>query len=574
MLSTTLLLLTTWATTSTAFLAPRPQPFVHSLSQTALSATDVPSLIVVSPPGGVGEVTAVKAAEMGSAVRWFVVSQTGNQQVVLAQESLDTVATAGGSIDFAGADAESLLLPVEDAKSAIQAVSAWSGAADSIVCTFDGVQDATGKPGDDGGDPVAVWEDAIKVAAREASKAVSGTKLAIASALDGKEAAKDDEDESGGLGSLVGNLFSGGKAEVPATLSRALSQDTSKVSFLRHGTLFGVPESSPDFSPLVGGPRRDPELCQEYQMRAIRVDPTLSISGNVMMGSNTESSRHTVGEAAALMSLGKVPFKAGVDVCVSSQRGSEPAPVESWQQEFARVEKMLTSGEGAQLFTAEFTSVPDVERLADWLAAKWAPAVLRTYDIATIRSGARPVFTTRAGEGKVEIVWQELVNFESTTVGRMLIQVSDAGLVAVRGPGDATKGFGSISKEPLPGESVLVRRLAEAASQAIEKGLAKKVCCFDQESVLVLFCTGRNYGFVHQFSSQTICSLCLQVTKKPKVEKPKPQPVAVAAPVVTSIQSSGTVPASPAGSESGPRKAGARRSKERARGRKSKSRKS
>jgi hypothetical protein len=76
---------------------------------------------------------------------------------------------------------------------------------------------------------------------------------------------------------------------------------------------------------------------------------------------------------------------------------------------------------------------------------------------------------------KVEISWQQLVDFTSVNVGKMILRVSDKGLIATRGPGDASKGFGVVSRKPLAGEDVLVRRLAEAVSQAIEKGLAKKV---------------------------------------------------------------------------------------------------
>jgi len=243
---------------------------------------------------------------------------------------------------------------------------------------------------------------------------------------------------------------------------------------LRHGQLFGTPESSPDFSPLVGGPQRNPEFCEEYQTRSVRIDPTLSVAGNTVMRKSTRSSRHSVGEAAALILMGKVPGP-GLDLCLSSQLGTDTIPLSVWEEEFTRAEKMLKSGQGAQLFSASFTSVPDTERLADWLATKWAPAVLRTYDIAAIRTGARPVYANRAGDGKVEITWQELIDFNSITVGKMIIEVSDTGLVATRGPGDAKAGYGSISKKPLNGENVLVMRLADAVSQAIDKGLAKKV---------------------------------------------------------------------------------------------------
>jgi hypothetical protein len=109
------------------------------------------------------------------------------------------------------------------------------------------------------------------------------------------------------------------------------------------------------------------------------------------------------------------------------------------------------------------------------LATKWAPAILRTYDIAAIRVGARPVYASRVGENGVEIAWQQLVDFSSVTVGKMAITVSDTGLVATRGAGDPSKGFGTVSRKPLSGEDVLVRRLADAVAQAMEKGLARKV---------------------------------------------------------------------------------------------------
>lgn len=439
------------------------------MARSSLDAS-VPSIVVISPPSGIGEVTAVKTAQMGSSVRWFVVnSQSSNQKVLLAQESLECINAAGGNIELAGADAASLLLPADDPASATSAVSTWCGSADAIVCTLDGVEAIEAK-GMAKEEKTREWKDAIKVAAEVASKGIAGARISVISAFDDEES---NREEAGGL-PVVGNLLRMGKTNIPESLVTALASQSKTVTTLRHGSLFGIPESSPDFSPFVGGPRRQPELCEEYSMRAVRVDPTLSVAGNVMMGSSTRSSRHAVGEAAALMALGKVPFKAGSDICVSSLLGADRLDESSWEAEFQRVEKMLNQGVAAQLFSAEFSSVPDVERLADWLATKWAPAILRTYDIATIRSGARPVYASRSGDGRVEIVWQQLVNFESVTVGKLYIQVSDTGLVAVRGAGDAQRGFGSVSKTPLAGEDVLVRRLAEASSQAVEKGLAVK----------------------------------------------------------------------------------------------------
>jgi len=509
--------------------------------------------VVISPPGGVGEVAAVKAACLGTAVRWFVISG-GSQKnnLALSQEALDSIDNAGGTIQLAGADAESLLISENDDSgqmSALSAVSQWCGRADALLCAFDGIQQKKKNAVDEGKeDPAEIWENAIKVAAKEAAQSVSGLRLAILPALDNKNQQQETEDDasSGGLGDLMGklpgNIFGGNKVSVPSTLESAMMESgnsgAAQLATLRHGQLFGIPESSPDFSPLLGGPRRTPELCEEYSERMVRVDPSVSVSGNLMMGSNTRSSRHAVGEAAALMALQKVAITPGLDVCVSSQRGSDVFPEELWKKEFERVEQMSapSTGGGAVLFSADFASVPDKERLADWLATKWAPAVLRTYDIAAIRIGARPVYANKVSDNEVEIMWQQLVNFESVVTGRMIIEVTDTGLRATRGPGGANTEFSSTSRQPLNGEDVLVRRLAEAASQAMEKGLATKPAA-------------------------------PKVTKKEKV-----------APVqVSSIQSSGTVPEeaapAPSSSASGPRKAGAKRSKERARRGSSKRRK-
>jgi hypothetical protein len=437
---------------------------------TSLAAS---KLVVVSPPGGVGEVAAVKAAQMGSDVRWFVVSQSEEQQQVvqLSQQALKSIEAAGGSIDLAGSDAMSLLLPAEDPNSAIKAMSTWTESADAMICTFDTADLSNGsklKPAEE--DSREMWRDAIKVAAKEVSAKIRGKRIAILSAFE-EEAAVEAE-EKRGIGEFVG-AFLAGKAKVPLTLSDAMSSDASTVHKLRYGQIFGVPESSPDFCPLVGGPKKEAELCEEYSMRIARVDPTLSVAGNVMMGSSTLSSRLAVGEAAVLMALGKVSISSDMDVCVSSQRGTEQMTIDQWEEEFERVKTMISTGQGARLFSAEFASVPDVGRLADWLATKWAPAIMRSYDIATIRTGERPVLVSRV-DNKIEIIWQQLVNFQSETVGKLIVEVSDNGLVAVRGAGDLSAGFDSVSTKPLNGEDVFVRLLSEAASQAVEKGLAKK----------------------------------------------------------------------------------------------------
>jgi hypothetical protein len=261
------------------------------------------------------------------------------------------------------------------------------------------------------------------------------------------------------------------------------------------------------------------------------------------MGSSSQlkTCRHSVGESAALLASRKLSIPAKsissntrspTVISISSQAGTDKWTLEQWEQELARVQELVDSGKASTLFNSQDMIVADTERLADWLSTKWAPAVMRTYDIAAIRIGARPVSTTRSGDGRVDIIWQELVDFDSVVVGTMILQVTEDGITATRGPGDASKGYGTVSTMPLNGEDVLVRRLAEAASQAIEKGLAKKMP--RKKSVKVT------------------------------VEALKP---------VTSLQSAGSVEPpkqaesdSPAKNTSGPRQAGARRSTPRSRG--------
>jgi hypothetical protein len=234
-------------------------------------------------------------------------------------------------------------------------------------------------------------------------------------------------------------------------------------------------KTQPDASPFVGGPRKYPVYRDEYLMRSVRIDPTKTVSGTNMLGDNSRSSRLTVGEAAVRMANNSLKITSGMDVCLTSQRGMENPGDEEWKEEFARVVETIEKSKGGELFATAFGSVPSVDRLADWIATKWAPAVLKTYDIAGIRVGARPVYATRVGDSQVEIVWQELVDFKTDFVGKMVIEVTETGITAKRGPGDASKGYGSISSKPLAGEDILVRRLADGATQAMEKGLATKV---------------------------------------------------------------------------------------------------
>jgi hypothetical protein len=431
-------------------------------------------IVIVSPPGGVGEVAAVQSARLGSAVRWFVVSDESSASVKLAPEALQQIQDASGTLELAGATVEDLKLGGD----ALAAVSKWCGTASGLICTYDGC----GEGGEEGSvdyDLKVEYIAALRLAAQQAATGISGPKVAILAA--DQDLDTDGKEEEDSVFSKVSGLFRN-SPKIPPTLERALTGDdgdtngrrSSKICVLRHGELFGIPESSPDFSPLIGGLKRDAVLAEEYTMRNLRIDPFV-YSGNTMGSTSSRSCRHTMGQAAAFLVTETIPIPS-YPISLSSQLGSDAWDLMQWKTEFERVQSQVASGRGSELFTQAMI-VGDTERLADWLATKWAPAVMRTYDIAAIRIGARPVFATRANlqPGQVEIVWQKLVDYESVQVGKLILSVTAEGVSAARGVGDASKGFGTVSQMPLPGEDVLVRRLAEACSQAMDKGLAKKV---------------------------------------------------------------------------------------------------
>ena len=190
------------------------------------------NLIVISPPGGVGEVTSVEAAKNGNAVKWFVVSPKSSS-IKLSANTLQDIETAGGSVQLAGASIEDLLNG-----EAVSAVSTWCGSADGIVCTYDSSSSSSSEEEEND------WKNAIKIAAREASSknTIAGVKLAILSSNEENLLDDDDndasEEEGGGL---LSNLFNSNAVKIPSTLSSAMG--STKVTKLRYGSLFGTSPS-------------------------------------------------------------------------------------------------------------------------------------------------------------------------------------------------------------------------------------------------------------------------------------------------------------------------------------------
>jgi hypothetical protein len=227
-----------------------PSQSISSRKHTSLQMATSQNLVVISPPGGVGEVAAVQAAKMGSSVRWFVISPPAStSSVTLSALTMDSIQKSnGGTVELAGAKADTLLLPPDDSASSVKAVSTWCGSADGVICVMDGVEEAIAALNEQvGGKGMEYNElqkaknsmiDAIKVAAKEASGSVTGMKVVV---LPAAQARDDDEDKESGDGFLSG-LLGGNKVDVPASLNAAMG--SNNLATLRHGELFGLPESS------------------------------------------------------------------------------------------------------------------------------------------------------------------------------------------------------------------------------------------------------------------------------------------------------------------------------------------
>jgi len=248
-----------------------------SSSSTALSSSSngEATIIVISPPGGIGEITSVESAKSGGSVRWFVVSAPsssgdgGGEKIALTSETLGAIERNGGSMELAGASADSLLSYNDDGgsgsgSSALAAMSSWleSSVPKSVICTYDGAieerkridrsmtaEEREKKGG--GGDVEEMIRSGVRLAAREAARAARGNgggskKIAILGAEEETTAmnggGEENEEKKGGGGGLLGALFGGNdELEIPTSLVEAMDGATAIV---RYGELFGAAESS------------------------------------------------------------------------------------------------------------------------------------------------------------------------------------------------------------------------------------------------------------------------------------------------------------------------------------------
>jgi len=418
------------------------------------------NVVVISPAGGIGEAAAVSVAKRGNDVKWFVLQsdETSNEGIALSSEVFSSIEVAGGSVELAGSSVKSLV-DEDGGADVVAALGKWCSMmaqpADALICTADDISD-------DSGDGVRTDVlRAVCLAAKQASTSFPARTKKIAIIRTKDSEADDNEGENDGiLSGLFGKKADSSIASIPG----ALGEDSV---VLQHGDLFGVP-GAPAF---VGGPRRDPILREEFVMQAVRLEP---FRNDMETGKSLRTSRLALGEAVAMLTttpeISENVFDQGVGICVTSLRG-EVFTEGDWKNEFSRaINSAKNMGNNEILFESNFSSVPSIRRLSDWLSTKWFPAILKTsFELATIQTGARPVYATVPSDERVEIVWQQLIDFKSVNVGKLIIDVSQSGIIARREIISKSSGI-----QKLPGEGVLVRRLADASAQAIEKGLASK----------------------------------------------------------------------------------------------------
>ena len=239
--------------------ASTPSKSLHSSRITMSTASERKNVIVVSPSGGIGEITATKLAREGNTVRWFVVDpSTSSKKITFPKETWDCIKANEGELDIAGGDASSILLPESNPESIVENVEQWcsmnalasaGGNVDAVVVSLDAGDEAEEDENVENEVANAV-KRVTQMTCSRLAPSVKRIEVVPAPILteDGSSKTSGDEGSLTNWLSKPLSLF-GGKS---ITLREAMSISSSpaedvNVLTLRHCTLFGTPESSVSF---------------------------------------------------------------------------------------------------------------------------------------------------------------------------------------------------------------------------------------------------------------------------------------------------------------------------------------
>lgn len=226
-------------------------------------------------------------------------------------------------------------------------------------------------------------------------------------------------------------------------------------SLFRYGTLSGgVTGNAP--VPFVGLPTADPELHPSYAMRSCVLTRPF---GNLFTVTNEDMcTRDTLAEAI----VQSVERTTPVEAQVLSTEGKALSKAE-WSNSFQR----LSTAGSSELLRLEFASINKLKQFNTWICTSWFPSALIDANAAIILRGARPVRALSRGDGKIELVWEEMGSDLSVSkAGSLSMEITEdpPALVVTR----AQAGV-------LPGEVELMDHLVENAQTIYKKKLASPV---------------------------------------------------------------------------------------------------
>lgn len=229
-------------------------------------------------------------------------------------------------------------------------------------------------------------------------------------------------------------------------------------SCLRYGELIGgVPGLEP--VPIMTLPFQEPELHPSYVLQSV----VLSEPQEVSQPETTSCTRDSLATCIVqMLNMQSGKGKTDVDAVIQSIPGLAPNP-EDWLKLLQRAQ----SGGNLELLRVEFAEILKPNLFINYLMDTWYPQALIDSNAATIRSGPRPVRTTKTSDKSFQITWEDLLpDLTVKTPGTIRIElVTDAKVPYLA----ATR----VAERSLPGDKALIDKLLEE----INKSAYKKQFC-------------------------------------------------------------------------------------------------